>query len=358
MNRKYFFNEYDQYLPIVKHFFKQRGYQFVEIDNHFCFINKDRIYWHILNQPLKDTILNVDKRKQRADRMRSLISPLRQRFNCKYLNIAKQVFSMQFRHMIENNTIYLTEQFNIQYPIYVINIQNSKYHVVQINKDVIQQFRDSKDFQVILNVAWSQYEILIQNQPIIKNIYNFNKQQLYNFFVNKLNMSFLYFKNIFHIQDNFQYEKQQFNGFDVFIKSDYKNKKIIGKVINILKCIFNKFKRMQDICIIFQNSLKQNQGEAYGNCVDSDIYDYIITLTDLDPQYVILHELGHLFQFKYLNDRKINMFYEYFMNHRDKFKYYDNEIIKKKQFVAQLFAQYYMYNYNKQFCEEFLFGNT
>lgn len=358
MKRKYFFDEYDDYLPMIKKQFQSKGYQFIEIDNHFCFIKDNKIYWHPLDQPLKDFILNANKRKQRAEYVKSKISPLRKRFNHKYLKIAKQVVAMQFRHAVIGDTIYLTGQFNTQYPLYVIVKNNNKFNVIQIDNLLVQQFKDTEYFQKVLDVVWDEYDVILKNKQLVKKQFVFNQEQLYNYFVNDCNMNFLYFKQLFGLSSNYQYTEYNYDKIHVFVKKDYNKIDCVDKTIKLANNILNRFNRIKNICIIFQNSLKQSQGIAYGNCVDNQFYDSVIIVTDLDPQYVILHQLGHLFQFKYLNNQKqkINQLYYWFVTNHQQFKYYDNQIFEKQEFVAQLFAQYYTYGYNKQFCQKMLFG--
>lgn len=357
MKKKYFFDEYDQFLPLVKKQFQKNGYQFVEIDNHFCFIKDDKIYWHILNQPLKNFILYAKERKARAEYIKSKISPQRKRYNSKYLTIAKQILAMQFRHAIIENTIYLTSQFNTEYPLYIIQKSGNKFNVMQINKDLVQQFKNTEYFQKVLDFIWSEYSVVAQNDQLIKNKFIFNQKQLYDYFVNKCYMNIVYFKQLFSIENNYQYNVYNYNKIDVFVKNDYTKINDVKKVINLTQEILNQFNKIKRICIIFQNLLKQNQGIAYGNCVDNDFYDSVITITDLNPQYVILHQLGHIYEAKYLKNDDIEKLYSNFIENKLNLKYHDTQILKKQQFIAQLFAQYYMYGFNEKFCKQFLFKN-
>ena len=131
-----------------------------------------------------------------------------------------------------------------------------------------------------------------------------------------------------------------YKGINVKVSSEFNKKNYVKLVIDQVKNKIN-YSLFDNLLIVFNDITQRDSNNVQGNRVGNQYgFDNVINIGSFNMVYNLFHQLGHIYQQKYLNLNEIDDIYDYVLNHQD-INVLNDYFLIYDQCVPQLFALYY-----------------
>ena len=137
------------------------------------------------------------------------------------------------------------------------------------------------------------------------------------------------------------YDQFVYKGINVKVSQQFERKQDVKKTIDVIK---QKIKAdiFNNMLIVFDDIFQRDSSNVYGNRVDNQYgFDNVLHISSYNMLYNIFHELGHIYQDKYLTTEQLQAVYDFVTQHQYQIDSYDDYFLNYDQCVPQLFAMYY-----------------
>ena len=255
------------------------------------------------------------------------------------VKIAKQIYALNFRKIKNKNTIVLMDnKFDVS-PQYVIFIDNGfyVYKLLQFKNITVCKLTQDQFLNIIDACQFQDKNIL---QDFSKDNYYFKTiEQCYDYFVKNVGMQLNQFQQLF--DSNYSdYDQFVYKGINVKVSSEFNKKNYVKLVIDQVKNKIN-YSLFDNLLIVFNDITQRDSNNVQGNRVGNQYgFDNVINIGSFNMVYNLFHQLGHIYQQKYLNLNEIDDIYDYVLNHQD-INVLNDYFLIYDQCVPQLFALYY-----------------
>ena len=272
------------------------------------------------------------------------------------LKIAYDLYAMNFNQLKENDRIILSDQNNN--PEYVIFENSNQYHVIKLKniKDIIKQSNINED-DIFDIIVLGKFEEIEKNINFYEIIFVFkNIKELYNYFVNKEKMEEQEFQKYFNT-DYSETKKVTYKNIDITVEKGFERVNDIKKAIDKISKI--KYKDLFDgLLINFKSKITERDDHDIGGNRVSNQYGYknVINIEDFLIEESIFHELGHIYQEKYLTKDEIEKIYNTMLQ-KNVCCFSRDIYLQINNMVPEFFANYYTNELNKEskkFVEDYI----
>ena len=204
-----------------------------------------------------------------------------------------------------------------------------------------------------------KFEEIEKNINFYEIIFVFqNIKELYGYFVNKEKMEEQEFQKYFNT-DYSETKKVTYKNIDITIEKDFERVNDIKKAIDKISKI--KYKDLFDgLLINFKSKITERDDHDIGGNRVSNQYGYknVINIEDFLIEESIFHELGHIYQEKYLTKDEIEKIYDCVLEKSSTiFCPKRNNYLDIQECVPEFFANYYTNELNeesKKFVEQYI----
>lgn len=274
------------------------------------------------------------------------------------MNIEKNAYEL---YMLNRKTahrhskIFLTNQNNESEYI-ILNFDDS-FYVIKLKKirNISLDKNISKD--LFLSIIFKGFVSEIKEYDFIdKDFYFENIKELYGYFVNEIMIDEIEFQKYFNT-DYSESEKFCYKNIYVSVEKNFKNK---DKVKNIIDGILKlKYKDLFDnLLITFKGKITEPNDKELGSSRVSNQYNYnnIINVGNTKTTFNIFHELGHIYQEKYLTKDEIEKIYNTMLQ-KNVCCFSRDIYLQINNMVPEFFANYYTNELNeesKKFVEQYI----
>ena len=225
-------------------------------------------------------------------------------------------------------------------PQYIIFINNGfyVYKLIQYRNIKTYQLTQDQFFNIVDACQFEDKNIL---QDFSKQDYYFKTiEQCYDYFVKNVGMQLNQFQQLFNT-DYSDYEQFEYNGINIKVARQFDRKNDVKKTIDIIK---QKIKAdiFNNMLVVFDDIVQRDSSKVHGNRVNNQYgFDNVLHITSYNMLYDFLHELGHIYQDKYLTFDQLQDIYDFITQHQYQIDSNDDYFLNYDQCVPQLFALYY-----------------
>ena len=264
-----------------------------------------------------------------------------------YIKIAREIYAINFNKYQQKDRILLLDKQNNCKIQYVVFLKQQNYILIKVNdyEKITEKYGFDED--QIVNIFSQSEAIDIKNNPFLyQQLFLFNKEQLFNYLVEKIGMQIQQFQTYFKFSTqkvkNYNYKNIEFTIYDNCIQFQ-QAKYYIDEITKIkYKDLFNKLK------INFVTSITEKDSfDVGGNRVKNiNGFNNVVNIENKLILKSLFHQLGHIYQQKYINNQQFQGIFNFVLDNQQNISIDGDYIFFEDECIPQLFCNYY-YNYNQ-----------